>query len=99
MDPNKDRAPAEFHMQNLVSWAPFLEMGRRPGRTMVRAYGGHIDGPQDIPANVYENLQKFAPDIFDIDNWTDFRIDTIDYLLDLEKKRDSGELTITPIEN
>jgi len=39
LDDEKTHVPAEMHMQNLVSWAPYLKLGQSPGRTMVRAYG------------------------------------------------------------
>ncbi len=85
---------AEMHMQNLVSWAPFLKMGQAQGRTMVRAYGQHISGFDALPAEVRENFKKHTPEIFDIEGWTELRMDSIDLVNDLLEKRENGTLDI-----
>ncbi len=93
---NEDLAhtDAEMHMQNLVSWAPFLKLGESPGRTMVRAYGQHISGYDALPANIRKNLEKYTPEIFDIEGWTETRIDSLDLVNDLLEKREKGTLDI-----
>lgn len=85
---------AEMHMQNLVSWAPYLKVGQAPGRTMVRAYGQHISGYDALPANIRKNLEKHTPEIFDIEGWTETRIDSLDLVNDLMEKRAKGTLDI-----
>lgn len=85
---------AEMHMQNLVSWAPFLKLGQSPGRTMVRAYGQHISGYDALPENIRKNLKKHTPEIFDIESWTETRLDSVDMVNDLLKKRENGTLDI-----
>ena len=81
-------------MQNLVSWAPFLKLGQHPGRTMVRAYGQHINGYDDLPQQVRANLEKYTPEIFDLDSWTELRMDSIELEAHLKKQRDAGTLDI-----
>ena len=94
LDEEKTHVPAEMHMQNLVSWAPYLKLGQSPGRTMVRAYGQHISGPDDLPENVRANLQKYTPEIFDLASWTDLRIDSIELNNKLAEAREDGTLDI-----
>lgn len=93
-NPETTRAPAEIHMQNMVSWAPYMRMGLKPGRTMVRAFGQHISGPEELPETIRENLEIYAPQIFDTDNWTEMKIDSIDYFYEIKAKIDSGEIVI-----
>lgn len=85
---------AEMHMQNLVSWAPFLKLGQSPGRTMVRAYGQHISGYEALPENIRKNFKKYTPEIFDIEGWTETRMDSVDLINDLQEKRKNGTLDI-----
>ena len=94
LDDEKTHVPAEMHMQNLVSWAPYLKLGQSPGRTMVRAYGQHISGPDDLPQVVRSNLEKYTPEIFDLDNWTEVRIDSVELAQELAKARADGTLDI-----
>jgi len=93
-DENKTHVAAEIHMQNLVSWAPFLKLGQHPGRTMVRAYGQHVSGFDALPADIRANLKKHTPEIFDVDGWTDLRMDSIDLAISLQTKRAQGTLDI-----
>lgn len=92
-DPNKTHVDADIHMQNLISWAPNLKMGQNPGRSMVRAYGQHINGFDDLPANIRKNLETLTPEIFD-ENWTEMRMDNLDMLQSLMAKRAAGTLDI-----
>ena len=93
-DTKKTSVPAEMHMQNLVSWAPFMKLGQSPGRTMVRAYGQHISGYEALPKDIRENLKKYTPEIFDIDAWTEVRMDSIELAQSLAKQRADGTLDI-----
>lgn len=93
-DDTKTHVPAEMHMQNLVSWAPFLKLGQSPGRTMVRAYGQHISGYDALPTDIRENLEKYTPEIFDIEAWTEVRMDSIELAQSLAKQRAAGTLDI-----
>lgn len=94
LDPSVNKAGAEIHMQNLVSWNPYFKMGMLPGRTMVRAYGTHLDSLDDIPPEAREGLEKYTPEIFETDTWTDFRLDSIDFMNEIRAKIDSGEIVI-----
>lgn len=94
LDENLTSVPAEIHMQNLVSWAPYLKLGNSPGRTMVRAYGQHITGYDDLPDRVRENLQTYTPEIFDLENWDEVRIDSIELAQSLMEQRENGTLDI-----
>ncbi|WP_416908153.1 MAG: DUF1838 family protein [Polymorphobacter sp.] len=94
LDETKTHVPAEIHMQNMVSWAPYLKLGQSPGRTMVRAYGQHINGFDDLPEEVRANLRTYTPEIFDVDSWTEMRLDAIDFARELAEKREAGTLDI-----
>ena len=94
LDDKKTHVAAEMHMQNLVSWAPFLKLGESPGRTMGRAYGQHISGFDALPKNIRAGFEKHTPEIFDIQNWTETRLDSIDLEKNLAAKRAAGTLDI-----
>ncbi len=94
LDEERTSVPAEIHMQNLVSWAPYLKLGDAPGRTMVRAYGQHISGYDALPEKVRKNLKTHTPEIFDLENWKDVRIDSVDLEKSLAEKREKGTLDI-----
>lgn len=93
-DEDKTHVPAEMHMQNLVSFAPFLKLGETPGGTMARAYGQHISGYDALPVDIRANLEKYTPEIFDIEKWTELRMDSIDLANDLKEQRANGTLDI-----
>lgn len=97
LDPSLSKAGAEIHMQNLVSWNPYFKMGMLPGRTMVRAYGTHIDSLDDIPPEARAGLEKYTPEIFETDTWTDFRLDNIDFMNEVREKIASGEIVIEAV--
>ena len=94
LDKDKTHVAAEMHMQNFVSWAPYLKLGTSPGRTMVRAYGQHISGFDDLPKGVWANLKKYTPEIFDLDAWADMRLDSVDLANELAEARKNGTLDI-----
>ncbi len=93
-DDEKDHVDAEMHMQNFVSWAPFMKLGQSPGRTMVRAYGQHISGFEALPADIRANLEQYTPEIFDLESWTGLRMDSIELAQDLAAQRAAGTLDI-----
>lgn len=93
-DETKTHVAAEMHMQNLVSWAPFLKLGQTPGRTMVRAYGQHISGYDALPVDIRANLEKYTPEIFDLEKWTDLRMDSLELANKLISQRENGTLDI-----
>lgn len=96
LNPDLASAPAELHMQNMVSWNPYFRMGDIEGRTMVRAFGTNLDSLDDLPPEVRDGLEKYTPDIFNTDEWTDMRIDAVDYMMEIRAKIDSGEIVIEP---
>ena len=99
LDPDKSRAGAEIHMQNLVSWNQFFKMGTRPGRTMVRAFGTHLDSLDDLPPEVRAGLVKYTPEIFKTNEWEELRIDAVDFMISIQEKIENGEIEVTPTEN
>lgn len=86
-DPHVLSAPANIAMNNLVSWSPWLAMSQKPGRTYGRGAGRKISGPQALPAPVLESIQKFTPQVLDIDNWGPPYNDTADYKAKLKAGR------------
>jgi Protein of unknown function (DUF1838) len=79
VNPDIKGAPAEIHMQNLVSWQPYLKLGARPGRTMSRAFGTTISGFDELDPHVREAFETYTPEIFETDTWTDVRFDSFDF--------------------
>ncbi len=94
LDESRAHVSAEIHMQNLVSWAPYLKMGDAPGRTMVRAYGQHISGFDALPQEIRANLEQYTPEIFDLGDWQEPRIDGVEFMQKLAQKRADGTLDI-----
>lgn len=74
--------PSHIQFQNLVSWHPWWGLGGHEGRTWGRAYGSKINSLDDIPAAYRKGLEKHTPEIFDTDNWTEFREDFSEYMAD-----------------
>ena len=72
-------------------WSPYFKMGMLPGRTMVRAYGTHIDSLDDSQPEARAGLEKCTPEIFETDTWTDFRLDNLDFMNEVREKIASGE--------
>lgn len=97
-DETKTHVDADIHMQNLVSWAPYLKLGQSPGRTMVRAYGQHISGFDALPKDIRENFEKFTPEIFDLESWTEMRMDSIELAQKLAAQRAAGTLDIDQLD-
>ncbi|WP_317930425.1 DUF1838 family protein [Halioxenophilus sp. WMMB6] len=93
LNPKLSSAPAEIHAQNLTSWHPYLRLGRTPGRIMVRAFGTNFSGFDALEPNVRSAFEKYTPEIFDTDNWTDLRFDSVDYYQKMmaKKKREQAQ--------
>ena len=51
-----------------------------PAGTWGRAYGSKISGLDAIPAAYRKGLEEQTPEIFDTDNWTEFREDFSEYM-------------------
>ncbi|MEL7029866.1 MAG: DUF1838 family protein, partial [Pseudomonadota bacterium] len=64
-DPAVANAPNHCHLQNAVSWAPWMRMGLRPGRTTVQAFGCKIAGFEALPAKTRAGFEKYTPEIFE----------------------------------
>jgi hypothetical protein len=89
LDPSTSRAKAEIHMQNLVSFNPYFKLGMLEGRTMVRAFGTHIDSLDDIPPETRAGLAEYVPEIFATEDWTDLRLDSIDFMQKVRAELDA----------
>ena len=61
---------------------------------MARAYGQHISGYDALPIDIRANLEKYTPEIFDIENWTELRMDSIELANNLKEQRANGKLDI-----
>jgi hypothetical protein len=79
-------APAHLQLQNKNQWASWLEMGDRPGGTVVRGYGTKIRDLDALPAVVREGAKRFVPEIFDTQNWKEFLFEDSEELKKREKK-------------
>jgi hypothetical protein len=79
LDPKQTSVPAAVQFQNLVSFHPWLGMGRMPGRTYGRGLGAKLSSLDDLPAGARAVLEKRAPEIFDLGSWTKPRIDFLEF--------------------
>jgi hypothetical protein len=80
LDPKLASVPAAVQFQNLVSFHPWLGMGRIPGRTYGRGLGAKLTSLDDVPRGARAVLEKRAPEIFDLPSWTKPRIDFAEYM-------------------
>lgn len=87
LDPGVASAPSNVTLTNLVSWAPWLGMGGRPGRTFGRGVGRKVSGPAALPKEIVSSLERFTPQVLDIRNWGPFYDDVADYKQKLESQR------------
>lgn len=87
LDPGVASAPANIVLTNLVSWAPWLAMSQKPGRTFGRGVGRKISGVEALPKEVVRSLEKHTPQVLDIKNWGPPYDDVADYKRILESKR------------
>jgi hypothetical protein len=87
VDPGVASAPTNITLTNLVSWAPWMGMGGRPGRTFGRGVGRKISGPEALPKEILKSLERFTPQVLDIKNWGPFYDDIADYKRILKEQR------------
>lgn len=87
LDPNTPSAPSQIMLTNFVSWAPWLGMGQKPGRTYGRGFGRKIAGAESLPASVRAGIEKHTPQVLDIANWGPDYDDIEDYKQRLKNKR------------
>jgi hypothetical protein len=79
--------PATVQLQNLVTWAPWLGMGQRPGRTWGRGVGAKIASLDDVPKAALAEFRKKTPMIFETETWTELRNETREYKDKLKSRR------------
>lgn len=90
LDPDVMSAPATMMMNNLVSWAPWMGMSQRPGRTYGRGAGRKISGPEALPDAVLKGIEAQTPQVLDIANWGEPYDDIADYKQIVESRRRGG---------
>ena len=73
-------AACAVQFQNLVSFHPWLGMGKTPGRTYGKGLGAKLRSLDDVPRGARAALEKRAPEIFDLKSWTKPRIDFLEYM-------------------
>jgi hypothetical protein len=78
--------PATVQLQNLVSWAPWLGMGQRPGRTWGRGVGAKIKSLDEVPKAALAEFRKKTPLIFATETWTELRNETQEYKDKLKRR-------------
>ena len=69
-----------MQFQNLVSFHPWLGMGKTPGRTWGKGLGTKLRSLDDLPRGARLALEKKTPEIFDLKSWTKPRIDFAEYM-------------------
>ncbi|MEY3137011.1 MAG: hypothetical protein RL580_743 [Pseudomonadota bacterium] len=79
-DPSKSSALSTVQFQNLVSFHPWLGMGKTPGRTWGKGLGTKLRSLDDLPRGARLALEKKTPEIFDLKSWTKPRIDFAEYM-------------------
>lgn len=86
-DPGVPNAPASISLNNFVTWAPWLRMAQRPGRTYGRGAGLKISGPTAMPAAVLKSIERFTPQVLDVPNWGPPHNDMVEYKKELDAAR------------
>ena len=79
-NPDLTMAPAISHYQETLNWNPWMLMGQRPGRQMSRGYGCKLRNLDEMPSNLRASLEKYSPEIFDLENWTDMKNDMVEFM-------------------
>lgn len=79
-NPKVTNAISTVQFQNLVSFHPWLGMGKTPGRTYGKGLGAKLRSLNDLPAAPRRLFEQFTPEIFDIANWTEPRLDFVEYM-------------------
>lgn len=65
-------APVHAQLQNKNEWAQWMSMEGHPGGTVVRGFGGKVNGVESLPPGVLSNFEKQTPQILDTKNWGGF---------------------------
>ena len=80
-NPDLTHARSVQQFQNLVTFHPWFRMGGHAGRSFGRAFGTKLDGGfEALPAFLQAAVEKQAPEMLDVDSWTEFRNDFADYM-------------------
>ena len=79
-NPDLSMAPAISHYQETLNWNPWMLMGQRPGRQLSRGYGCKLRNLDEMPANLRARLEEYAPEIFDLENWTEVKDDMKEFM-------------------
>ncbi len=87
LDPKQTSVPAAVQFQNLVSFHPWIGMGRIPGRTYGRGLGAKLTSLDDVPAGARAALEKRVPEIFETSGWTKPRNDFVEFM---QQRKPSG---------
>jgi hypothetical protein len=87
-DPDVQSAPTATTLTNFVSWAPWMGMSQRPGRTYGRGVGRKISGIESLPREVIQSIEEHTPQMLDLDNWGPPFDDVADYKRKLESQRE-----------
>ena len=80
LDPKVTNATATVDFQNMVSFHPWLGMGKTPGRTFGRGLGAKLRSLSDLPDGARSALEKRTPEIFDLPNWKEPKRDFVDFM-------------------
>ncbi|MEZ5513697.1 MAG: DUF1838 family protein [Steroidobacteraceae bacterium] len=80
LNPDLSRVISVTQFQNMVSFHPWLGMGKTPGRTYGKGLGSKLRSLDDVPAAARAVLEQRAPEIFELDKWTKPRIDFMEYM-------------------
>lgn len=79
-NPAVTNAISTVQFQNLVSFHPWLGMGKTPGRTYGKGLGAKLRSLADLPTAPRRLFEKYTPEIFDIAKWVEPRIDFVEYM-------------------
>ena len=80
LNPRVTSVLSTVQYQNMVSFHPWLGMGKTPGRTYGKGLGAKLRSLDDMPKAPRKLLEARAPEIFDLDNWKAPRLDFMEYM-------------------
>ncbi len=80
LNPRVNNARSAVQFQNLVSFHPWLGMGKTPGRTYGKGLGAKLRSLDELPRGARAALETRTPEIFDLKSWTKPRIDFLEYM-------------------
>jgi hypothetical protein len=92
LNPELNSAPPQIQLQNFIAWGSWMQMGGISGGSMARAYGTDIAGFDALSPDVRAAFEKYTPEIFDIESWTDVRFDEWDYFNLMQERRKAGKI-------